>query len=118
MRQQVRSFVVGIVRHHESLWVLVILACFQVIASYQLKDLGSLAARGCAHVEHRVIGTNVAQNWWHHADNLLASEQASVIGQPYELVNSFQALILFEQLLGNLHLVDEVPGVVWLAVHF
>lgn len=69
----------------------------------KFQRLRRLAAWSGAHVKYGVMRLNVTQDWRHHADQFLPSNDARVFRFIYQFVNSLQAFIFSKQLLRQHH---------------
>ena len=79
--------------------------------------MSSLATWSGAHVEYRMVRFDITQEWWKHAYNLLARDQARLVAALEQVVNSLQVFVLLEKFLWYGHLVDKIQRIESLAIH-
>ena len=120
MCEQISSFVICVVGDYEALREILVAFVLdvQVIVHYEFQALCCFAAGSCAHVEDRVVGLDVCQDWRHHAYDFLSGQNTCIFGAVNQLMDLLHSVNLFQQIGRHHQLVDQVAGIVPLAIHF
>ena len=126
MSKQIRSFTVCIIGNYKSslgqefflLQILKVSIALLQATPHQLHNLGCLAPRRSAHVEHPMVELDPQQQRRQHAHNLLPGQQPRIVALLHYFVHILQGSVLLEQVPGQVDLVEHVPWrVVLLLVH-